>query len=86
MAKKSSKKKNSKKTRKSKCPNAKDSTFCLGQCAPRFKCDLPNLDHKSQGRKHSFSKTFKKHEQEVWFHVKEAERQLRRSHGDRGLT
>ena len=34
MAKNSSKKKNSKKTRKSKCPNAKDSTFCLGQCAP----------------------------------------------------
>jgi hypothetical protein len=85
MAKNSSNKKNSKKTRKSKCPRAKDFTFCLGDCGSRFKCDLPNLDHKSQGRKHSFSKNFKKHEQELWFHVKEAERQLRRSHGDKEL-
>ena len=85
MAKNSSNKKNSKKTRKSKCPYAKDSTFCLGQCAPRFKCDLPNMDHKTQGRKRSHAKQFKKHEQELWFHVKQAERQLRRSHGDQRL-
>ncbi len=85
MAKNSSNKKNSKKTRKSKCPYAKDSTFCLGQCAPRFKCDLPYMDHKTQGRKRSHAKNFKKHEQELWFHVKQSERQLRRSHGDRGF-
>ena len=86
MAKSTSCKRRPKKNRKSKCPRAKDFTFCLGDCNSRFRCDLPNMDHKSQGRKSSFGKKIKKHEQELWFHVKQAESELRRAHGEGGLV
>lgn len=79
-------KKNPKKRNSVSCPNAKDFTFCLGRCKARFRCDLPNLDSEMQGRKKLRTKKFRKHEQELWFHEKQAERDLRRSHSDRGLN
>jgi hypothetical protein len=68
------------------CPHAGDSTFCLATCESEYVCELPKLVSKKRKTKPSFSKRFKKKEISFSSLEKQAERQLRWSHGEAGLV
>ena len=67
------------------CPYEDQSDFCAGQCEDYYFCTLPKLVSKNEWRKRSKSESLTGYERAIRKMEEQAERDLRRSHVDRGF-